>query len=153
MLEEHGFNPARRVIDHNNEETVRAVLDCGFYAGFSIYSGTKMGNARMAALKELYESQRIVVDSACNWGVSDPLAVPKTAQLMLARELDAAVIRQVTCANALAVDGLNGEMQKADWETPALDQSALYLGNSVLRGGQTPRITQSGRAPDQLEII
>ena len=67
VLEEHGFNPARRVIDHNNEETVRAVLDCGFYAGFSIYSGTKMGNARMAALVELYGPQ-----------------------LMLARELDAA---------------------------------------------------------------
>lgn len=153
VLQEHGFDPARCVIDHNNEETVRAVLERGFYAGFSIYPGTKMGNARMAALVELYGPERIVVDSACDWGVSDPLAVPKTAQLMLARGLDAAVIRQVTYANALAVYGLNGEMQQADWETPALDQSALYLGNSVLRGGQTPRITQPGRAPDQLEIV
>jgi 16S rRNA G966 N2-methylase RsmD len=37
------------VIDHNNEETVAEVLDRGFWAGFSIYPSTKMGNARMVA--------------------------------------------------------------------------------------------------------
>jgi predicted metal-dependent TIM-barrel fold hydrolase len=31
------------VIDHNNEETVKEVLDRGFWAGFTIYPHTKMG--------------------------------------------------------------------------------------------------------------
>lgn len=43
-------HPARCVVDHNNEETVREVLDRGFWAAFSIYPGTKMGNARMTEL-------------------------------------------------------------------------------------------------------
>ncbi|MDB5439647.1 MAG: tatD, partial [Caulobacteraceae bacterium] len=79
VLIEHGFDPARCVIDHNNEETVREVLDRGFYAGFSIYPGTKMGNARMTELVLQYGSEHIILDSACDWGISDPLAVPKTA--------------------------------------------------------------------------
>ena len=37
VLIEHRFDPARCVIDHNNEETVREVLDRGFWAAFSIY--------------------------------------------------------------------------------------------------------------------
>lgn len=44
---EHGLEPGRVVIDHNNEETVREVLDRGFWAAFTIYPKTKMGNERM----------------------------------------------------------------------------------------------------------
>jgi uncharacterized protein len=43
VLAEHQFEPGRCVIDHNNEETVREVLDRGFYTAFSIYPSTKMG--------------------------------------------------------------------------------------------------------------
>ena len=50
-------------------------------------------------------------------------------------------IRQVTYGNALAAYGRNGQMQEADWLDPApIDQRTLYMGNSVLRGGQTPRV-------------
>ena len=34
---EHGLAPHMVVIDHNNEETVKSVLDQGFYAAFTIY--------------------------------------------------------------------------------------------------------------------
>jgi predicted metal-dependent TIM-barrel fold hydrolase len=47
---EHGMDPRKVIIDHNNEETVREVLDRGFWAGFSIYPSTKMGNARMVEI-------------------------------------------------------------------------------------------------------
>jgi len=44
----------------------------------------------------------------------------------------------VVYANALAVYGLNGEMDEQQWLAPAaIDQRTLYEGNSVLRG-QTP---------------
>jgi uncharacterized protein len=154
VLIEQGFDPARCVMDHNNEETVREVLDRGFWAGFSIYPGTKMGNARMADIVRQYGPERIIVDSACDWGVSDSLAVPKTARLMIERGIPMEAIRKVTYENALAVYGLNGEMKAEDWLTPAaIDQRTLYAGNSVLRGGQTPIITQPKRATDALEIV
>jgi hypothetical protein len=41
----------------------------------------------------------------------------------------------VVYKNALAIYGLNGEMQEAHWLKPqAIDQRTLYDGNSVLRG-------------------
>lgn len=141
VLKEHGFDPARCVIDHNNEETVQTVLDRGFWVAFSIYPSTKMGNERMTEIVRAYGPDRLIVDSACDWGVSDPLAVPKTAQMMVERGIDPASVRRVTYENALAVYGLNGEMQEGQWVDPSpIDQRTVYEGNSILRGGQTPRI-------------
>lgn len=153
VLIEHSFDPVRCVINHNNEETVREVLDRGFWAAFSIYPGTKMGNVRMTELVRQYGPDRIIVNSACDWGISDPLAVPKTARLMIERGITAEAIRKVTYDNALAVYGLNGEMKEADWLAPAaIDQRTLYAGNSVLRGGQAPKITPAGSLDNSLEI-
>jgi hypothetical protein len=82
-------------------------------------------------------TERIIVDSACDWGVSDPLAVPRTAALMAERGIDAVAIRQVTYANALGVYGLSGAMKAADSLEPApIDQRTLFQGNSVLRGAK-----------------
>jgi uncharacterized protein len=143
VLEEHGFDPARCVIDHNNEETIREVRDRGYWCAFSIYPDTKMGSERMAALVKSYGPERLIVDSACDWGVSDPLAVVRTARLMAEQGVAAEAIHQVVYANALAVYGLNTEMKEEHWLAPsAIDQRTLYEGNSVLRGGQTPRIEQ-----------
>jgi len=153
VLKEHGFDPARCVIDHNNEETIRDVLDRGYWCAFSIYPQTKMGSERMAVLVETFGPERLIVDSACDWGVSDPLAVAKTARLMAQRGVSADVIHQVVYANPLAAYGLNGEMDEQHWLAPAaIDQRTLYEGNSVLRGGQTPRIEEPGRRADDLRI-
>ena len=145
VLAEHGFDPGRCVIDHNNEETIEAVLARGYWVAFSIYPETKMGNERMTEIVRRYGPERLIVDSACDWGVSDPLAVPKTARLMAERGIDPAAIRAVTYANALAAYGLNGEMREEHWTDPApIDQRTLYQGNSVLRGGQAPVIRAPG---------
>jgi predicted metal-dependent TIM-barrel fold hydrolase len=144
VLAEHGFDPARCVIDHNNEETIGDVLERGYWVAFSIYPETKMGNERMTEIVRRYGPERLIVDSACDWGVSDPLAVPKTARLMAHRGINTEAIRRVTYANALAAYGLNGEMREEHWTNPApVDQRTLYAGNSVLRGGQAPRIASA----------
>jgi predicted metal-dependent TIM-barrel fold hydrolase len=149
VLREHGFDPARCVIDHNNEETIEDVLGRGYWVAFSIYPETKMGNERMTKIVRRYGPERLIVDSACDWGVSDPLAVPKTARLMAERGIDPAAIRAVTYANALAVYGLNGEMREEHWADPApIDQRTLYQGNSVLRGGQAPVIREPGQSAE-----
>ncbi len=140
---EHGLAPSKVIVDHNNEETVQEVLDRGFWAAFTIYPGTKMGNERMTEIVRRYGSERIIVDSAADWGVSDPLAVPKTARLMLERGIPEAVVRATTYDNALAAYGQSGQMHESDWLDPApIDQRTLFMGNSVLRGGQTPRVDE-----------
>jgi predicted metal-dependent TIM-barrel fold hydrolase len=150
---EHGLDPSWVVIDHNNEETVEEVVSRGFWAGFSIYPGSKMGNQRMVSIVRRYGTERIIVDSACDWGVSDPLAVPKTAELMRRGGIVEALIRAVTYDNPLAAYGQSGQMAEADWlNPPPIDQRTLFMGNSVLRGGQEPRVTARRSRGDDLII-
>jgi len=135
VIEEHGIAPSQVVIDHNNEETVKEVLDRGYWAAFTIYPKTKMGNERMVEVVRQYGSERIIVDSSADWGVSDPLAVPKTARLMIERGITEEQTTTVTYSNALAAYGQSGQMRESDWESrESIDQRVLFEGNSVLRG-------------------
>lgn len=141
VCEEHGIDPSKVIIDHNNEETVAEALQRGYWAGFSIYPSTKMGNARMVEILRQYGGERIIVDSACDWGISDCLGVPKTAQLALERGISEDVVRAVCYENALAAYGQSGQMKEEDWTNPPpIDQRTLYAGNSILRGGREPVI-------------
>jgi hypothetical protein len=142
---EHGLEPSKVVVDHNNEETVGEVLERGFWAGFSIYPSTKMGNARMVEILKRYGAERIIVDSACDWGISDPLGVAKTAELALERGVSEAVVRRACYANALQAYGQSGQMAEDDWlNPPPIDQRTVFEGNSVLRGGRAPRVEVAG---------
>jgi uncharacterized protein len=148
---EHGIDPGRVIVDHANEETVRDILDRGFWAAFSIYPQTKMGNERMTEIVRQYGSERIIVDSAADWGISDPLAVPKTAQLMLERGIPPHHVTAVCYGNALAAYGQLGDMSAEDWTTPVpVDQRQLFDGNSVLRG-QIPVVATEEQ--DSLVIV
>lgn len=149
---EHGLDPSKVVIDHNNEETVEETLERGFWAAFTLYPKTKMGSERMVHIARRYGSERIFIDSSADWGVSDPLAVPKTARLMLARGIPEDDVYKLCYANALACYGRSGQIKAEDWESPEpIDQRMLFEGNSVLRG-QAPRVEEAeSRAADPLE--
>jgi hypothetical protein len=139
VLEEHGVDPKMVIIDHNNEETAKAVLDRGYWAAFTIYPRTKMGSERMVEVVKQYGSERIIVDSSADWGVSDPLAVPKTAHLMLANGIAKQDVHMTCYQNALDAYAQSGNMKESDWvDGVVFDQSTLFGGNSVLRG-QDPK--------------
>jgi predicted metal-dependent TIM-barrel fold hydrolase len=148
---EMGLEPVRVVIDHNNEETVAEVLDRGFWAAFTLYPQTKMGNERMVEIARRYGSTRVFIDSSADWGKSDPLAVPKTARLMLERGIPREDVEAICYGNALAAFGQCGRMQESDWLAPQpLDQRELYQGNSVLRG-QAPQVDGLPVIPERVE--
>ena len=137
---EHGLDPSNVVIDHNNEETVQEVLDRGFIAAFTIYPKTKMGNERMVEVVRRFGSTNIIVDSSADWGVSDPLAVPKTANLMLNRGIDREDVVKTCYQNAVDMFGKSGKMKEEHWlNAEAIDQRKLFHDNSVLRG-QAPKV-------------
>ena len=141
---EHGLEPHMIIVDHNNEETVKEVLDRGFWAAFTIYPFTKMGNERMVEVVKQYGSERIMVNSAADWGISDPLAVPKTAALMHESGIDLNDIHLVTYTNAVKAFAQSGQINEADFDTALqIDQSEKFNGSSVLRGGQQPRIDKN----------
>jgi predicted metal-dependent TIM-barrel fold hydrolase len=139
LLRESKFPAGRALIDHNNEETLKAVLDSGCWAGHSIYPFTKMDEGRMVALVQKFGSERIVVNSAADWGVSDPLKVPKTAQAMKAAGISDEAIETICWSNPVRFFAQSGRLDLE--EAPRVDQRELWEGNSVLRG-QTPRVDQ-----------
>lgn len=142
VAREVGVPMEKLVIDHNNEETVQSVLDAGAWAAFTIYPNTKMGSERMVEIVRQYGPNRIIVDSSADWGVSDPLSVPKTAHLMKERGIEQAAIELTCWQNAIDAYAQSGQIDVEElMRDPVIDQSQRFSENSVLRG-QQPRIDQ-----------
>lgn len=137
LIKEMGFPPERTLVDHNNEETLPLTLASGCWAGHSIYPHTKMDEARMVALVQRYGPERIIVNSAADWGVSDPLKVPKTVAAMREAGVSEADITLVVWENPVRFFAQSGRLELED--APKVDQRQLFQGNSVLRG-QPPRV-------------
>ena len=85
-LKNAGVTPGRVIIDHVEEHTAGMVLDAGFWAGMTLYPESKCSLPRAVDILETFGTERIWMNSACDWGVSDPLAVPKCMQEMKRRQ-------------------------------------------------------------------
>ena len=120
------------MIDHNNELTVKDVLDSGCWAGFSIYPGTKMDEHRMVRVLEEHGLERMIVNSACDWGVSDPLKVRKTADTMAAAGFSEDDIDRIVWRNPVEFFAQSGQLLLDDIAEP--DLTATFEGSGVLRG-------------------
>jgi hypothetical protein len=134
------FPEERVLIDHNTEETLPLVLETGCWAGHSIYPNTKMDEERMAALVKRFGSGRILVNSAADWGISDPLKVPKSVEVMRARGVPDATIQQIVWDNPVAFFSQSGQLDVAGLdERPTVDRTRVFENNSVLRGERVSR--------------
>ena len=140
LVREVGIPERLVLIDHNNEETLPLVKKTGCWAGHSIYPETKMTEERMVALMNRYGTERIIINSAADWGKSDPLKVPKTAAAMRAAGFSEADIETIVWRNPVTFFAQSGRLDISAADEPHIDQSLLFEGNSVLRG-QAPRRT------------
>jgi len=135
LLRRLEFPPALTLVDHNTEETLPLTLAAGCWAGHSIYPTTKLDEARMVALIRQYGAERILVNSAADWGVSDPLKVAKTVAAMRDAGIAADAIETIVWRNPVRFFAQSGRLDVADAPAPSrVDQRALFEGNSVLRG-------------------
>ena len=91
----------------------------------------------MAALVLKYGTDRIVVNSAADWGISDPLKVPKTIDVMRAQGIADDAIQRIVWDNPAAFFGQSGRFNVDDLQArPVIDRSQKFEANSVLRGEQ-----------------
>ncbi|WP_225803924.1 TatD family hydrolase [Streptomyces sp. NK15101] len=131
VVRESALPVERTLLDHLNETTVAAAADSGCWLGFSVYPDTKMDTDRMVTILRTFGTERILVNSAADWGRSDPLKTREVADAMLAADFTDDDVDRVLWRNPVAFYGLSGRLQL---DVPAPD--ALHEGNSVLRGGE-----------------
>ncbi len=94
--------PERVCIDHVEEHTVRPAKEAGFWVGMTLYPVTKCTPARAADIIERYGPERTMVNSAGDWGPSDPLAVPEFMLEMRRRGHPESVIRKIVYENPIS---------------------------------------------------
>ena len=100
ILQSHsGLKPERVIIDHVEEHTIKLVIDAGFWGGMTMYPESKCTPNRAVDMLELYGLERLWINSACDWGCSDPLAVVKAGFQMKLRGYDDAFIDRVLYQN------------------------------------------------------
>ena len=99
------LDPGRILIDHVEEHTAKLVLDNGFWAGMTLYPDTKCTPQRAADIIEMYGTERLWINSAGDWGTSDPLSVPKCRVEMKRRGHTEETIETISYRNPLTFLG------------------------------------------------
>jgi predicted metal-dependent TIM-barrel fold hydrolase len=92
---------SRVLVDHVEEHTVRHVLEEGFWAGMTLYPVTKCTPQRACDIIEMYGPERLMVNSAGDWGPSKPTAVPDFILEMRRRRHPESIIRRIVYENPL----------------------------------------------------
>jgi predicted metal-dependent TIM-barrel fold hydrolase len=133
LVARSGIPPERVLVDHLNETTVAMVDDSGCTLGFSIYPDTKMDARRMVRILAERGLERVVVNSAADWGHSDPLSTARTGEAMLAAGFTEADAERVLWDNPVEFFARSGRLL-LDEAVP--DEGATFAGNSLLRGAR-----------------
>jgi uncharacterized protein len=134
LIRQVGIREELVVVDHLNEQTLPLVLETECWRGHSVYPDTKMSESRMVALLKEYGTDKMIVNSAADWGKSDPLKVPKTGQAMLDAGFSEQDVALVLFENPINYFAQSGRISIEDVVPTAIDQTQLFAENSVLRG-------------------
>jgi len=113
ILRDSRLEPERVIIDHVEEHTIRCALDAGFWAGMTLYPITKCTPERAADLIDMYGAERLMANSACDWGPSTPLNVPNFLLELRRRGYDDATLDRIAYGNPAAFFG-----QSPKWRSP-----------------------------------
>src|SRR5262249_40257853 len=117
-------DPGRVCIDHVEEHTVRLAVENGFWCGMTLYPTTKCTPERAVDIIEMVGTERILANSAGDWGKSNPLAVPEFIQEMKRRGHAEVLIRKVVYDNPLTFFRQSVRWQETPSDAPAAEKAA-----------------------------
>lgn len=101
LVDDSRIDRSRVLVDHVEEHTIRHVLEQGYWAGMTLYPVSKCTPARAVDMVEVYGPDRLLVNSAGDWGPSKPTAVPDFILEMRRRGHGLDLIRRVVYENPL----------------------------------------------------
>lgn len=99
IANEPRIDPDHVLIDHGEEHTVGEIRDRGFWVGLTLYPQSKCTPERAVDIVEMYGADRIWMNSAADWGVSDPLATVKAVEEMRMRGHTEQIINKIFYEN------------------------------------------------------
>jgi len=83
IIEAVGHDQRMLYLDHNTEDTIGMALantDC--WCGLTVYPISKLDAARVSAIVKQHGPERLLVSGSADWGISDPLSLPKVVEHM-----------------------------------------------------------------------
>ena len=110
IMHKVGFPPDKTIIDHNNEDTIRHSKEAGCWCGHTIYPVTKLSPERAVNILEQYGTDRMLINSSCDWGPADPLMVPKAVLEMRRRGFEDSEISKVVWDNPIEFFSQSGRL-------------------------------------------
>lgn len=145
-MRESALEPGAVLVDHLNEMTVDVVAESGCWMGFSVYPDTKMDEHRMVEILRRHGLDRMIVNSAADWGNSDPLKTRRVGETMLAAGYTADDVDRVLWRNPVEFYGQSGRLERPRPRrrqgraraslVGLVGAGATFMGNSVLRGAR-----------------
>ncbi|MEW5801297.1 MAG: TatD family hydrolase [bacterium] len=82
IIRAEGVTQKRIEIDHNTEETMPITRQTECFTGLTVYPYSKLNPERVSQIIREFGAKRMIIDGSADWGVSDPLSLPKTIEFM-----------------------------------------------------------------------
>jgi len=102
IIRAEGVKQERIIIDHNTEQTMPVSRQTDCYCGMTVYPISKLDPQRVSNIIRQFGSERMIVNGSADWGVSDPLSLPKVVEYMKADGHNEKAIQRIVFDNAMA---------------------------------------------------
>jgi len=102
IIRAEGMDSPSVIIDHNTEETIALAHATNCFCGMTVYPISKLTPRRVSEMVRRYGCERIIVNGSADWGISDPLSLPKVVEYMRSDGHDEQTIQRLVFDNAMA---------------------------------------------------
>jgi len=126
ILKELNYDFSRIIVDHNTENTMDLTRTLPVWAGLTVYPYSKLNPERVCDILKKWGIEQILVNSSADWGVSDPISLPKAAKFMAERQFTESQIAKVMFDNPKAFYSQT-EKFKPQTDLPYIDPCAYQL--------------------------
>jgi predicted metal-dependent TIM-barrel fold hydrolase len=127
-LASYEVDPNRVMVDHAEEHTLGLIREAGYWAGLTLYPETKVSLQRAADMIEMHGPERLCLDSACDWGHSVPLAVPRFVMEMRRRRHPDSLIRKLVLGNPVEFLGQSPRFEIPPQAREGADRAEVATG-------------------------
>ena len=102
VMNEVGHDPRKIYLDHNTEDTIdRALGETGCWCGLTVYPISKLDATRVSKIVKRVGSERVIVSGSADWGISDPLSLPKVITQLRSDGHDEETVKRISGGNAM----------------------------------------------------